>query len=671
MNMTSSRELTTDVLQTAQILEKLAENESSFRLLVDSFRAQDHEAFNDLLSGFGLLEQRHLICKWLCSKECTLICFELCGAPLKDIPQISLREFAELTAKITSDVNILGRLVGAVTERDETTFRAIVEKLGLRNHCQVICHWICSVRCRLICELLCAKELPSYIIGCTHLVATLQQIGAAIIRLIKNPDTLALMEKGIRAHDCVIVRDALEQYPGVCHWICHWTCTWQCVRICTKLCRPFPPARIEHELSEIHAFAKALTRLAIQPELASLLLDAIASENAADYAELVKKLNLAQFCHQLCHWLCCINCQRYCQCVCPPPVLRPWFTHIGHFDIYADIDPATGLTNKALAYAGLGNNGGPGFAFFDCLELRGYCPVASPADGTPMKYRFLSAETPITGSMVCNVDAGTRSIPWPQNVGGIADAFNVLTFQTISIEGSPVPAPVPPAPGAPWYGPSRHVIVPDMDGWIAVDPASISGGFTTLLGFNTRTPFPGGDPLPAVAAGNPPATLKNGADTGIVFEATRVSGPASPPDYTNTLDRIHINNWNEVRLLDLFQFHSGGGTPCSPLSTALDIEYTTDHEQMAAWNVSVYSAAFPPSGVPPLPLGVVWPAGPTVALPRGDAGTFHLDISSWPTCSYTVTLTSRRKLTTGLIDDDANTIYKTFCIGARVKKAAL
>ena len=380
----------------------------------------------------------------------------------------------------------------------------------------------------------------------------------------------------------------------------------------------------------------------------------------------MSELGLKRFCHQLCHWLCRLSCRRFCQCVCPPPVLRPWFTHIGHFDIYSDIDPVTGLTNKGLAYAGLTSNGGPGFSFYNCLELRGYCPVASPTDGTPMRYRFLIAgsNSPITGSKVCNVDAGTRRIPWPQNVGGIANAFNVLTFQTLSIEGSPAPDPVPPAPGTPWYGPSKHVIVPDPDGWIAVDPASISGGFTTLIGFNTTTPFPGGDPLPGIAAGVavPPANLKNGVNAGIIFEATRVGGPASPPDYTNTLDRVHINNWDEVRLLDLLQFHSVGGSPCSPLSTDLDIEYTTDHELMAEWGISIETAASIPALV--LPSGSsTRGGGANIAF-----GTHHEDISSWPTCSYKVNLTTRRALTTGLIDDDANTIYKTFCIGLRAKK---
>lgn len=100
---------------------------------------------------FKLLDRCHLVCRWLCSKDCALVCFELCGPPPKDLPDLGLREFGELTAKVSSDRESLARLVGAVTERDERAFQAIIDRLGLQRYCHYICHWICSVRCRLIC----------------------------------------------------------------------------------------------------------------------------------------------------------------------------------------------------------------------------------------------------------------------------------------------------------------------------------------------------------------------------------------------------------------------------------------------------------------------------------------------------------------------------------------
>jgi hypothetical protein len=94
----------------------------------------------------------------------------------------------------------------------------------------------------------------------------------------------------------------------------------------------------------------------------------------------------------------------------------------------------------------------------------------------------------------------------------------------------------------------------------------------------------------------------------------------------------------------------------------LDILYTADHELMAAWSVGVSSAAFPPSRVPFLPMGVSWPACPSAAdpRPRCEAATFSVNIGTWPACSYRVTPTTRRMLTDGEIEDSGTNLV-TFC----------
>ncbi|MGD1877040.1 MAG: hypothetical protein ACFB13_06015 [Kiloniellaceae bacterium] len=659
----TNQETVADVVQTSEVLGKIAGDETAFRLLVQSFRAQDHEGYRDLLARFEALPRCHLICEWLCSKHCALVCLELAGLPPKDAPVLDLRDFGELIVKVSSDEKTLERLVGAVCERDENTFRAIVEKLGLQRYAHYICYWICSIRCRLICDILCSPEKPVYIIGCNHLMPVVLQAAAAIRRLLADKATLAAVEKGVLARDCDGVRIVLQRagFQGLCHWICHWVCVWRCVRICFRFCRPFPLTAIEDELPEIRAFAQAVAKLAKDPKAVARLVAAVDAEDADSYAALVKELGLTKFCHQLCHWLCGLWCRRFCWCVCPPPKPRPWFTHVGHFHIYGDIDSTNGLTNKSVL-----GHGGPGYGFFSCLELRGFCPAESPdAAGVPMRYRFLyersGSQTALVGDLLCPVIVGSRTIYWDVNGTGLEE-----TFQTVMIAGSgatvdPTPPPALP-PGTPWGPPPTHVIVPDADGWITVDPAALGAGFNgALIGFNSNTAFPGGNPAPGVAAGTqvPAANLKNGVAVAVIFEATRVGGPTSPPDYTNTLSRIHINNWNEVALLDLLQFHSGGGNACSPLSSDLDIEYTADHELMAAWSISITTAA----SIPPLSL----PAG--TATRSGGAntafGTHHEDISAWPSCSYTVRLTTRRALTNGLVDDDADQVTKTFCIGGR------
>ncbi|HVN54393.1 MAG TPA: hypothetical protein VMT46_08690 [Anaerolineaceae bacterium] len=663
-----NQDLTQDVIQTSDALGRIAQDENAFRLLVESFRAQDYETFHDLLGRYQLGDRCDLVCNWLCSKECVLICFELCGPPPQEPVNFGLREYGEVIARITADEEVLESLVGAVIERDERAFQSIVEKLGVQRFCHYICHWICTIRCRLICEILCAPANPLYLIGSPHLEEAIQQASSFIARLAADPGTLEIVEKGVLARNCDIVRPALERagFQGSCRWVCEWICSWRCVRVCLLLCRPYPPVRIEREFDEIYAFAGAVAGLVKQPELTARLVDAVESENADAYAGLVKELGFTRYCHQLCHWLCYLSCWRFCVCICPPPRPHPWFTHVGHFHIYGDIDSGTGLTNKAVL-----SHGGPNYGFFDCLELRGFCPADSPTSpGIGMRYRFLyergGSRTPLVGSLLCPVIVGSRTIFWDVNGTGLEE-----TFQTVMIAGSgatpdPTPPPVVP-PGTPWGPPPTHVIVPDVDGWITVDPNALGNSFNgALIGFNSPVPFPGGDPMPGVSAGAqvPNANLKNGVDIAIIFEATRVGGPVSPPDFTNSLSRIHINNWNVVALLDLLQFHSGGtSNPCSPLTTDLDVEYTTDHELMASWSLTLETAASP------APV-ISWPSGTFTRTAGANSafGTQHENISTWPTCSYTVKLNFRRALTTGLVDDGGSFIYKTFCIGLRSRR---
>jgi hypothetical protein len=88
----------------------------------------------------------------------------------------------------------------------------------------------------------------------------------------------------------------------------------------------------------------------------------------------------------------------------PPVVRRAWFTRVGDFNIYSDIDAGTGLTVSAQPFGFPGAHGGPGFGFWSSMKLVGDCPTTHPSGGQPMRYRFTTratgsggTPTPITG----------------------------------------------------------------------------------------------------------------------------------------------------------------------------------------------------------------------------------------------------------------------------------
>lgn len=362
-------------------------------------------------------------------------------------------------------------------------------------------------------------------------------------------------------------------------------------------------------------------------------------------------------------------CVELCVDEAPPTAIQAIFTHVGHFEIDSHIDPATGLTNSAQPAGMPTQHGGPDFGFYDGrhhdgIKLIGDCPAAHPGGGgQPMRYRFLyrdlanapGTSVPITASMLTAIDVGVRFVPWDKYGTGV-----VMTPQTIWVgpNGSTTVPPFPagPAvpPGTPW-GPVPPVYLkPDADGWVPVDPATNIHAYSgPLLQFRTRAVVPGGTP-PNDGPGNDVTDQKNGTPLSIIFEAEPLGGPApGAPTISNTLQRILVNNWSEVILLDLKQFHEVGANCCSPIDTDLDILYTADHELLSSWSVGLSSCAIGPWTPPSLPQG-------TGA--RGDADTHHENTSSWPVCSYIVSLSTSRMVTDGEHDADGGYVQLPFCV---------
>lgn len=629
-------------------------DEDSFRGIFDAFRAGDRDSYQRLLGEFKISDRCELVCGWIRSKECVLLCFELCGPPLKlELPDP--REFAQLVVKLASDEELVERLAETVQQRDGAAFRALLAQFQMERFCHLVCHWLCTVHTLLQCRIVCGPEPVPPIYLAEELTASARVLG----QLLENGTAFENALKAATVGNCELVRSILvkARLGDNCQLVCEWFCSWHCVEVCSTLCLPFDVEPAAPSLSEAFEFAQFTAKLAGQPDVLGKLATAVTNQNAADFGALLKELDAVRYCRQICHWICSWHCVVLCRCVCKP-VLQPWFTNIGFFDIYADIDPATGLTNKGLGYLELAHHGGPNFAFTGGLELRGYCPIDSPIDGTPMRYRFVVTPSgaKLTGSHVHRVQVGQRRIFWPDNSGGVAAATTSLQFQSLVVDGTLTADTPPPAVGDPWFGPVEHIITPDPDGWITVDPGSISGGFTTLIGFETGAEVSGGDPNSGVVAGHsiPSANVKNGTVIGLTFEATRVSGPTSPPDFTNSVAAVYVNNWQAINRLNIAQFIGTPTLACTPITSNLDVLYTTDHELMAAWSAEITSSSVSAPG--PFNLGTT---------PRGVSTSTHFDTSGWHICSYVAKLTTRAARTTGLIDELDSPNQLTFCVGKK------
>jgi hypothetical protein len=352
----------------------------------------------------------------------------------------------------------------------------------------------------------------------------------------------------------------------------------------------------------------------------------------------------------------------FCVALCvkeEPIVSHAWFTRVGEFNINSDISPITGLTLSAQP-AGFPNaHGGPGYGFWSNLKLVGDCPTTHPVTGAAMRYRFgtrpsgsLASPVWITGSAVVAIKVGSRPVIWDFGTGARLYPQDVAVAGAGGLSGNvPMPPPPPPSPlpppGTSWGSTPPLILQPDAEGWVTMPPDATNQGFSGPLIYASSQSFAPGGGAPGDGPGNDVTAKKNGVDIEIVFEAAPMAGSLGAT-LSNTLPRIHINNWIEVAEASVNQLTLPGTTPCSAVTTELDIRYTMDHELVAAWSINLGTSATVSQDPPDFPL-------PKGSSARGGFGVHSINTSSWPECAYMLTFTRSLKLTDGELPDSGRT----------------
>jgi hypothetical protein len=683
-NASSNQDAVSLLASQSDAIGRLAQDNGGFAAVVAAFESKDANAFRWVLDRLEMLPYCELICEWVRIKLCVLRCVEVCGPPRVDQPVPSLEEFAQAVVRLSSNAKLLRRAVDAVSCGDASAYHAVISELKLDPFCHLICQWVCSEGYRRVCEVVCRPGVVSVSDPATELEAS----GKVLAALIANKKAISAIGDSAVKLNCVSIQTAINEagFISNCETICRFFCIWRRVWVCRTLCQD-PPEVLTgaFAIEEAQKFALATRQLAAQPRALGDLVSAVQTIDAEAYRGIISQLRLGPYCWQVCAWVTSVTCFEFCYCVCPNQSDHPWFTNVGDFNIApgADIDTTTGLTLHPE-----NSHGGPNFAFFSngsslypCLSLGGLCPYLEPVTSQPMAYRFLyqpaGAATPtpispagITGDYVYGVNGSTGV-----NVGYRYTTWHGIpnTLQKVWITGTGSTSPTPPV-FTPSPTPPDHYIVPDDNGWVLVDPAILGGIFDgPLMGFASNVAFPGGAPTPGVPAGTavPTANQNNGVNTSIIFQATRVStisavNGGAAPDYTNQLDTIRINNWDQVQELNFLEFATGC---CTPIDQTLSIQITVDHEEMGAgsWNVDIHSCALA-SDIYPISVGPVPPAPAPVtgvtftADGRGGSGTIVQDTSKWCNCSYTVNLNTAPGLTTGLVDRIGEDNQVTFAI---------
>ena len=194
-------------------------------------------------------------------------------------------------------------------------------------------------------------------------------------------------------------------------------------------------------------------------------------------------------------------------------------------------------------------------------------------------------------------------------------------------------------------------------------PDATNEGFSgPLLRLHSASIAPGGHRRRSAPATRSPApSQKNGLDFEIIFEAEPTTGPApSGPTLSNSLTASTSTTGSRTRSSAL---PSSTWTRCSPITTAVDILYTMDHELVRGWQLSLSTSAVIPGGTPTLPgLGVITNPPTQTETVRGGNGSVHLNTGTWPHAPTPSPSAALLKLTDGENDDSGRSpMVAIFC----------
>ena len=621
----------------ADAVGRLAQDPGGFAAAFAAFESRDPDAFRWVLDRLDIFPRCELICEWIQIKVCTLRCIAVCGPQLEVERPPTFAQFAQAVVRLAEDEALLRRAVDAVSCGDAEAWQAVLAKLKLQPFCYLLCRWVCSSFYRRFCHLVCFPHVAVLV----DPVSELRAAAKVMAEVLKNQKAFEAIGKVAETLNCERTKAAIGKagFGRHCEIICWVFCTWRCGWVCRELClRPIPVLTGVHAIEEARAFALAARQLVSHPRVLFDLVTAVQGRDAQRYGAIVDRFGFHPLLPAAVQLGLLGRLHRILHLHLPRSGAAPLVHEGGVFRHLLGHRSAVGQDQQVPAVPQPGQWGRPElrvlrprFAARRLLSLR-VPRCLGRGDEVPLPLRRRGrpvADHRRPGQSRPGRDADWSN--WPQNLAGIAGAALMPTFQNVQIVQAPAPPdPTPPVVGAAWFAPSAHYIAVDPDGWVEVDPDAIGGGFQTLLGFDTTEALvaPGGDPAPGVPAGTavPVAAQRAGKDLAIIFQATRVTTlpPGTTPDFTNGLDKIHINNWTEVNELNFVEFVTGC---CTPIDDTLSVQFTVDHEEMDAgdWSLGISSCSpSAPRDITPAASG----PGVTVTA-RGGSGTIVLNTSTW------------------------------------------
>jgi hypothetical protein len=230
-------------------------------------------------------------------------------------------EGAEAMAGLAADDEVFRAAVDAFRALDGESMHALLERHGLVDRCEVICHWLRCKETILLC-----LELAGPPPAAEEEPPDPREFAEVVARVTADEELVELLAAAVQKRDRDAWRELIEgqELQRFSHLLCHWVCVVYYRLVCEVVCQPVRIDR-RHLIPELVAAGQALRRLAANEEVFAAAAKAVLANRCELLGEELGRVGLRvePFCILICEWFCSWWCVLLCLRLCRAFPLEP------------------------------------------------------------------------------------------------------------------------------------------------------------------------------------------------------------------------------------------------------------------------------------------------------------------------------------------------------------
>lgn len=225
----------------AEAIVRITVDDAAVKALVHAVETRDSARFMEFVKQHELQPLIHLFCHWVCVVRHRLICRQITTLVAIERPDFAaeLQLAGKALRGLLASDGAFADAVAASDAGDANRLAAIIDRVGLRALCPLICEFFCSWRCTFVC-LDFARSFPPKPIPLAEELREARTFALATQKLATDAANLAKLSAAVGAADVKAFSAIVKELKldAIALQLCHWICVIRCRLHCAIVCPP-------------------------------------------------------------------------------------------------------------------------------------------------------------------------------------------------------------------------------------------------------------------------------------------------------------------------------------------------------------------------------------------------------------------------------------------------